>query len=111
MEHSRVKGLEQTHYIKIKSLLQALNLVRSTNLSLKYQRFTPSGCKEIWIRKFEFVAKNQLLIINVRKNMGERKLLIRFLSPRNFNFLEKEYFAKEKNQKLARFSFVNTNMT
>jgi len=26
-------------------------------LSLKYQRFTPSGFKDIAIRKFEFVAK------------------------------------------------------
>jgi len=28
---------------------------------LKYQRFTPSGCKDIGARKFEFVAKTQFL--------------------------------------------------
>ena len=26
----------------------------SNNLSLNYQRFTRSGCKDIWVRKFEF---------------------------------------------------------
>jgi len=31
-------------------------------LSLKYQKFTPpSGCKEIGIRKYEFVTKTQFL--------------------------------------------------
>ena len=34
---------------------------RSNNLSLKYQRYTLSGCKEIGIRKFGFMAKNQFL--------------------------------------------------
>ena len=34
-----------------------MNSIRSNNLSLKYQRFTPSGCTNIGIRKFEFVAK------------------------------------------------------
>ena len=29
------------------------------NQSMKYQRFTPSGFNEIWIRKFEFVTKIQ----------------------------------------------------
>ena len=38
-----------------------MNNVRSNNLSLKYQRFTPSGCKNKEIRKCEFVAKTQLL--------------------------------------------------
>jgi len=31
------------------------NSVRLNMLSLKYQRFTPSGCLYIGIRKFEFV--------------------------------------------------------
>ena len=26
---------------------------------MKYQRLTPSGCKDIWIRKHEFVTKTQ----------------------------------------------------
>ena len=38
-----------------------MNAVRSNNVSLKYQRPTPSGCKDIGIRKFEFVAKTQFL--------------------------------------------------
>ena len=40
-----------------------MNYVRLNNLSLKYQRFTPSGCIHIGMRKFEFVAKNQFLSI------------------------------------------------
>ena len=35
-----------------------MNSVRLKNLILKYQRFTPSGWKEIRNRKFEFVVKN-----------------------------------------------------
>ena len=35
--------------------------VRLNNLNLKYQRFTPSGCKDIGIRKSEFVTKTQFL--------------------------------------------------
>jgi len=31
------------------------------NLSLKYKRFEPSGCKDIGTRKFELVAKTQTL--------------------------------------------------
>ena len=46
-----------------------MNSVRSNNLSLKYQRFIPSGCKDIANRKFEFVAKN----IKGLKNIGFRK--------------------------------------
>ena len=32
-----------------------MNSLRSNNLSLKYQRFTPSGCKDIQIKIFELV--------------------------------------------------------
>ena len=38
-----------------------MNSVGSNNVSLKYQRPTPFGCKDIGIRKFEFVAKTQFL--------------------------------------------------
>jgi len=38
-----------------------MNFVRSNILSLKYQRFTPTSCKDIWIRQFEVVAKTQIL--------------------------------------------------
>jgi len=39
---------------------QTMNSVRSNSLSLKYQRFTSSGCKDKGIRKFEFVAENSI---------------------------------------------------
>ena len=39
-----------------------MNFVRSNNLSLKYQKVTPSSCKDIRILKFGFVAKTQFLI-------------------------------------------------
>ena len=39
--------------------------VRLNNLSLKYQRFIPSGCKDPAMRKLEFVAKTQLFRIKI----------------------------------------------
>ena len=38
-----------------------MNALSSNKLSLKYQNVTSSGCENIGIRKFEFVAKTQLL--------------------------------------------------
>ena len=38
-----------------------MNSVRSNNVSLKYQRFEPSGCKDIGFENFEFVAKTKFL--------------------------------------------------
>jgi len=38
-----------------------MNCVCSSDLSLKYKRFTPLGWQDISIRKFEFVTKTQLL--------------------------------------------------
>ena len=38
-----------------------MNFVRSNNVSLKYQRPTPSGRKDIGIRKFDFMTKTQFL--------------------------------------------------
>ena len=35
--------------------------VGSNSLRLKYQGFSPSGCQDIGIRKFMFVAKTQFL--------------------------------------------------
>ena len=37
-----------------------MNAVRSSNVSLKYQRCTSSGCKEIRITKIEFVGKDSI---------------------------------------------------
>ena len=42
-----------------------MNYVKSNNLSLKYQRVTPSGRRDKGIRKFEFVAKTQILCSKV----------------------------------------------
>ena len=42
-------------------IFQTIISVRSNSLSLKYQRFTPSGCEAIGVRKCEFVAKTQFL--------------------------------------------------
>ena len=48
--------------------------VRSNNLILKFQRFTPSVFKEIGNCKFKFVAKTQFLI----KLIKQEKLESRF---------------------------------
>ena len=42
-------------------IFQTMNAVRSYNISLKYQRSTSSGCKDIGITKIEFVTKTQFL--------------------------------------------------
>ena len=42
-------------------IFQAMNYVRLNNLSLKYQRLSPSSWKDISIRKSEFVTKTQFL--------------------------------------------------
>jgi len=58
-------------------IFQTMKSVRSKYLSLKYQMFTPSGYKDIEIRKFEFVAKIQFLtrhefFYGKRKSFGPR---------------------------------------
>ena len=45
-------------------IFQTINSGRSNSLSLKYQRFKPSGCKDIGVNKFKFVAKTQFLSLN-----------------------------------------------
>ena len=45
-----------------------MNSVISNNLSLKYQKCTLLGCKDIVIRKFEFVPKTQFLCSQISKN-------------------------------------------
>jgi len=42
-------------------IFQTINLVISKNLSLKYQRFTLAGYKDISFRKIELVTKTQFL--------------------------------------------------
>ena len=40
-----------------------MKYVRSNNVSLQYQRFILLGCKDIRVRKFEFMAKTQFLYV------------------------------------------------
>jgi len=42
-------------------IFQTMNSVQSNILSLKYLMFTSSGCKDMGIIKFEFVAKTQFI--------------------------------------------------
>ena len=64
-ESSPQSVIYQSHYLcntmLYNLLFQTINFVMSNNLSLKYQRYTPSGSKDIRIKKFEFVAKIQFL--------------------------------------------------
>ena len=52
------------------------------NLSLKYKRFTPSGCKDIEFSKFEFAANTQLLIPNYFIPRNNWKEMLRYLNKR-----------------------------
>ena len=44
-------------------IFQTMNFDRPKSVSLKYQRFTESGFKEIGIIKFKLVAKTQFLYL------------------------------------------------
>jgi len=50
-------------YLSNPMIFQTINHVRSSTQILKYRRFTPSGCKDKVIRKYEFVAKTQFLYL------------------------------------------------
>ena len=52
--------------------VETMNSVGLNNLSLKYQRFMTLGCKDLGIRKSEFVAKSQFLLLTT----GLKKLRI-----------------------------------
>ena len=47
-----------------------MNSVTSNNVILKSQRFTHLNCKDIGIRKFEFVAKTQFLCCRTSHDPG-----------------------------------------
>ena len=62
--HCVAKGIESFHKLwflipifATHLIFQTINSVRSNVLSLIYQRFTKSGCKDEGIRNFDFVAK------------------------------------------------------
>ena len=48
--------VEDLRYVKLRILLDRM-------VSVQYQKRTPSGCEDINIRKFEFVAKTQFRYI------------------------------------------------
>ena len=62
-----------------------MHSVRSNNLSLKYQMVTPSGCKDIVMRKFVFGIVNESVLMlkefcthpEVRMLIGSPKVRIR----------------------------------
>ena len=62
-----IEPLQQTlfsnFYIFGTRRFQTINSVRFNSLSLKYQRCTPSGCKDIVIGKFQLVVKTQFLYV------------------------------------------------
>ena len=47
----------------------------SNNLSLKYQRFTPSDCKEIVHVKFELVAMTSFLSCPSKENVKNKEMV------------------------------------
>ena len=53
--------------------MKTINSVRTNNLSLTYQRFSPLGCKDTGRRNFEFVAKTQFLLTQKIENIGEKR--------------------------------------
>jgi len=63
-----------------------MNSVRSNNLSLKYQRFTTLGSKDIRIINSEFVARSQFLCIYHFCN-------IRFILNNHRNLVLKEFLS------------------
>jgi len=56
-------------------IFQTINSVGSIILSLKYQRLTPSGCKDTGIRNFEFGAKTHSFICNILKSVSNLSVI------------------------------------
>ena len=50
----------QPHTSRVSNSLKSAS-VWSNSLSLKYKRFTPSGCKDKGVRNYEYAAKTQFL--------------------------------------------------
>ena len=68
-----------------RELFQTLKSVKSKNLSLTYQRYTLSGCKDIEIRKFEFVTKTQFFLEIIHFKLCTPKI-------NELSFCQKLYF-------------------
>ena len=48
-----------TEFLSQTLIFESLYLLKLWSLSLKYQKFALLGCKDIGIRKFDFVVKTQ----------------------------------------------------
>ena len=53
-----------------------MNSFRSNNDNLKHQRFTASDCKDIGIRKSEFVGKS--VPFEIKRELGEQNNIFNF---------------------------------
>ena len=59
-----------------------MNSVKSNNLTLKYKRFTPSGCKDIGIIISEFVVKthyHSTFILHDHNSIKENTIFFSFV--------------------------------
>ena len=77
-------------------IFQTMNSVRPNNLSLKYQRFTSSDCKDIGIRQLEFVKNNSAPLFSFQ---GGSLIIFRIQRQNNKIFL-----VQKQNNKI----FINT---
>ena len=50
-------------------IISAIHNYGSNDLSLQYQRITLSGCKEIGIRKLEFLTNTRFLCLTGRESL------------------------------------------
>jgi len=52
-----------------------MNAIRANNVSLKYQRFTTKGCKDIGFTKTEFAAKTQFLYDRIYHTWSDKAFI------------------------------------
>ena len=64
-----------------------MNAVRSYNVSLKYQRSTSSGYKDIGITKIEFVTKTQFLSAILQSPFKSNFFILPILLAQSLYFL------------------------
>ena len=71
---------------------------------MKHLRFTTSDCKEIGIRKFEFVAKTQMLLFtNVQKDKDKKKFPFPIVKLFDFKVVKQTAFIFSKYHFFYRF--------
>ena len=95
------KELSFCHKCRIPLIFQTMNHIRPHNLSLKYPRFTTSGCKDIGIIKIQFVAKTQFLcsILTIHNpSLGSCELPHKNLGPIDSVVFTRAYRLQTNNQ-------------